>query len=101
MLRIELTRDHPRDAGFEQRVDAGRRRAVVRARLERHVHRGAARLLAGSVERDDLGVRPALALVPALADDLVSGDHDGAHDRVRMCRPAPALGELERALQEP
>ena len=99
--RIALTRDHARDAGLEQRVDARRRRAVVRARLEGHVHRGAARLLARGFERDDLRVRPALALVPALADDLVSGDHDGADDRVRMGRPAPALGELERSLQEP
>ena len=44
--------------------------AVVRARLERHVERRAARPLARRLERDDLGVRPARALVPALPHDL-------------------------------
>ena len=59
-----------RDPGRDDRVRARRRAPVVRARLERDVERRAARALAGRLERDDLGVRAALALVPALADDL-------------------------------
>ncbi len=100
-VRVELPRDDASDAGCEERVDARRRRAVVRAGLERDVHRRAACLLSRRLERDDLGMRLALALVPALADDLVPGDDDGPDDRVRMGRPATALGELECAFEEP
>ena len=42
------------------------------------------------------GVRTALALVPALADDLAVADDDGADDGIRMCCAAPSLGQLER-----
>jgi hypothetical protein len=90
-----------RDTGSEQRVDTGRRRPVVRARLERHVDGRAAGARAGRVQCDDLRVRPALALVPALSDDLVAGDTTCAHDRIGMRRAASMLGELERPLQEP
>ena len=47
----------------------------------------------------DLGVRLARALVPALADHLAVADEDGTDDGVRMRRSAPALGQLERALE--
>ena len=57
-IRVALPRDDASDAGREERVDARRRRAVVRAGLEGDVHRRAARLLPCGVERDDLGVRP-------------------------------------------
>ena len=72
-------------------------RGARTARASRTASRRArvARLL----ERDDLGVRPARALVPALADDLAVADDDGADDRVRVRRAAAALGELERALE--
>ena len=43
---IALTNDNARHPGCEERVDAGGRRAVMGARLEGHVHGGAARLLA-------------------------------------------------------
>ena len=71
----------------------------MRARLEGHVERRALRRVAGRVERHDLGVRAALPLVPALADDLAVPDDDRADDRVRVRRPPPALRELERALE--
>src|SRR5207247_5741321 len=48
-----------------------------------------------------LGVRAPFALVPALADDLAVADDDGADDRVRVRRPASALRELDRPLEEP
>ena len=69
------------------------------ARLQGHVHGRAPRRLACRLERDHLGVRPALPLVPPLADDLAVAHDDRADDRVRMRRAAPALGELERPLQ--
>jgi hypothetical protein len=71
-VRVELAGDHAFDARRKERVDARWRGAMVRARLERHVDRGTARALTGDRERDDLGVRTALPLVPALADDLVA-----------------------------
>lgn len=44
-LRIGIGdgRDHPRDARSDDRVGAGRRLAVMGARLQRHIKRGAAR----------------------------------------------------------
>src|SRR5581483_7401609 len=60
-LRVRVVRavDDALDAGGEDRVDAGRRRPVVVAGLERHVERRAARPLAGLVEDDALRVPPA------------------------------------------
>ena len=72
---------------------------MVRAGLERHVERGAASRFSRRLERNGLGVRPASALVPALADDLAVAHDDRADDRVRMRRSPPALGELERPLE--
>ena len=72
---------------------------MVRAGLERDVERRAAGALARRGERDDLRVRPARPLVPALAHDLAVAHDDGADERVRVRRAASALGELERALE--
>ena len=67
------------------------------AGLERHVERGAPRVLSGGLERHDLGVRPAGPLVPALPHDVAVADEHRADDGVRR-RPAPAaLRQLERA----
>src|SRR5262249_31504026 len=99
-MRIELTGDDTRDPGLEQRLDARRRRSAVPAGLERDVDPGAASARPGCLERDDLGVRAALPLVPALADDLVAGDDHRADDRIRMRRAAAVLRELDGALQE-
>ena len=91
--------DHARDAGLEDRVRARRRLAVVAARLERDVHRRAARVgvAAGRGERLALGVRPAVGGVEALAEHLAVADDDGADHRIGRHAPAPALGELDRA----
>src|SRR5262249_13347955 len=72
---------------------------VVGARLHRHVERRAARALACGIQRDDLAVRTALALVPTLGDDLAVAHDDRADDGIRMCRAAPSLGELKRAFE--
>ena len=49
--------DDPRDAAGDDGVDAGRSRAMMRAGLQRHVKRRAARGFAGGGEGDRLGVR--------------------------------------------
>ncbi len=71
---------------------------MVCARLHRHVEGGTAGAFACCAEGDDLGVRPAGVLVPALPHDLAVAYDHGADDRVRMRRPAAALGKLQRAL---
>ena len=70
-LRIDVLqrRHHAGDPGLDDGVDARRRLAVMRARLERHVERCALRGLAGALERLGLGVRPSAGLGPAAADD--------------------------------
>ena len=95
-VRVTGAGDDFRHARRDERVGARRRRAVVGTRLHRHVQRRAARAPARRLQRDDLGVRAALPLVPALADDLAVAHEHGADDRIRMCRAAPSLGELER-----
>ena len=60
--------NHARDARRDKRVGARRRAAVMAARLERHIDRGAGGLRAGGAQRRDFRVRLAGALVPALAD---------------------------------
>src|SRR5262245_27760648 len=95
-----LRSDHDlRDSRGEDRLDARRRRAMVVARLERHVERRAPRSLPGSRERDHIRVGPAPSLMPALADDLTVAGDDRSDDRVRMRRPAPALRELDGPLE--
>ena len=64
--------DDARDAGREDRVRARRRLAVMAARLHRDVQRRARQLAPAAAafgDRVDLGVRPAVLLVPALAED--------------------------------
>ena len=101
-LRIGILqrRHHARDAGADDGVGAGRRLAVMRARLERHVERGAARGLAGALERLGLGMRPAAGLRPAAAeDDAVLDDHR-ADRRIGPGAAEPAPAERERKLHE-
>ena len=100
VLRLDLSSNHTSDARFDESVCTRRSGAVVRAGLERDVDGGAASSLAGCLEGHDLGVRTALALVPAFADHVVAHDDDRAHDRVRVRRAPPSLCELDRTLQE-
>ena len=62
--------DHARHARLHQRVGAGRRAALMRARLQRDVERRAARLLAGLFERENLGVLGLRVGVEPAADYL-------------------------------
>ena len=63
-VRVARAEDDALDTGGEDRLGARRRRAVMRARLERHVQRRVARPLAGRRERDDLGVATAMPPSP-------------------------------------
>ena len=60
-IGIDQRGDHPRDAGRDDGVGAGRRLAVMRAGLERHVERRAARGGAGAAQRLGLGMGPPAA----------------------------------------
>ena len=88
--------DDTRHAGIEQRVGAGRRAAVVRARFERDVGGRAQSALPRLTKRLDLGVGPARRLGRALADDLAVAHEDAPDPGVRR-RPAAGAGrERER-----
>ena len=85
--------------GLEDRLRAGRLAALMRAGLERHVHRRPRGILSAApavLERRPLGVNATELGVEALADHLSVADDDGADQRVRADPPAPALGELQR-----
>ena len=76
--------------------------ALVRAGLERHVHRRPGGVLAARaavLERRPLGVQAAELGVEALADHLAVAHDDGADQRVGADLPPPILGQLQRALQ--
>ena len=70
--------------------------AVVAARLQRDVQRRAAQVgVAAGGDRVDLGVRAAVLVVPALAEDLAVPDDDRADHRVGAHAAQPPLGELD------
>src|SRR5436309_3362322 len=77
------------DASRDDGVNAWRRSAVVAARLQRHEKRGTGSRRTGLAEGNDLGVRLAGRLRPALTDDRAGLDDDGPHGRVGA---APADG---------
>ena len=89
--------DHARDARGDQRIGARTGAAGMRAGFQGDVGGGATRAFASRLEREHLGVRPALALVEAFADDFaIAGDHAADH-RVRPRGVGAAFGEPQRA----
>ena len=100
---VDHRADDTADAGLDQRARAGGRAAVMRARLERDIGRGAAQRLgamppARMLERDRLGVRPAAWRGRAPADDPSVLDDYRADCGVRPGAPEAAPGEGEGAL---
>src|SRR5207253_5601553 len=79
-LRIGIAHrgDDAPDPGRPNRVGAWRCLAVMRARLEGHDERGPARLVAGSVQRGELGVGAAEFGVPPFRDGLVAAQYHRA-----------------------
>src|ERR1700694_5695565 len=88
--------DHARDAGGDDGLSAGRRLADMRARLQRHIERGAARGLTGPRERLRLGMGPATRVGPAAADNDAVLDHDRADGRIGPGAALPAPAERQR-----
>jgi hypothetical protein len=78
------------DASGQDGIGAGRRFAVVTARLQGDIKRGTPGGLTGGVERMNLGVRSTVTLVPALADAGIPLDDDGADHGVGLDCTAPA-----------
>ena len=93
-------RHHAGDAGGDDGIGAGRRLAGMRTRLQRHIERGAARGLAGALERLRLGMRPAPGLGPATADNDAVLDHDRADGGIGPGAALPAPPERQCQLHE-
>ncbi len=95
-LGIEGGDDDPGDAGCDQRVGAGRRAAVVAARLEADVGRGAGGIAGRLCSAATSAWSPPRSDVPALAQHPPVAHDDAAHHRVWRCSRAAALRQLER-----
>src|SRR6516162_812465 len=91
---------HPRNPGGNDRVDARRRLAEMRARLERHIERGALRLTISAVQRHRLCMRTTARLGPAPPDNDAVLDHDRADGRVRPGAAESAPAERESKLHK-
>src|ERR1700687_2711048 len=89
-IRILDRRHHARDAGGDDGVGAGRRLADMRAGLQRHVERGAARGLAGALERLGLRAEAPAGLRPYATYDVAVLDNDSADGGIRPGPPLPA-----------
>ena len=87
-------------AGADDGVGARRRHAVVRARLERHVHGGAARTRPGAGDGLGLGVRAPTRRRPAARDDLAgrSSAMTAPTDGLGAVRPSSAHRHAQRDL---
>ena len=94
---IRHRRDDSRHAGLYQGLGARPGPAMVRARFEVGIDRGAARGVAGLLEREDFRVPNAVVGVRAFADDLPVLDDDGAYHDAGAGEPAALLREFKRA----
>ena len=79
-------RHHPRHAGMAQAVGTGRSVAMVAARFQRDVSRGATGQLARRTQGVDFGVGFTRAHVPAFADNLSVTHYHATDSRVGMGR---------------
>src|SRR6185369_11547487 len=71
-----------RYAGLDQRIDAGRRAALVRAGLQVEIECGTSRLLAGLREGDNFGVVETGVGVEAAAYDFAIAHQDRSYQRI-------------------
>ena len=84
-------------SGGDQCFIAGRCAAVVMTGFESDVGGGAMRTLTSRLQGDDLGVRPAGARMPALANDLAVAHDDTTDTRMRRGRAQTACSQREGA----
>jgi hypothetical protein len=98
--RVAHRHHHAGHAGLDERQHARRRAAMVGAGFQRHVHRGAARIVAagaGVAQGHDLGMRVAGGLRVAAADDPpVRAVDDAAHARVGVGQADAVVGQRQR-----
>src|SRR6185437_10137325 len=88
------------DPRLHDRIVARRRLALMTARLERDVQSRTGEVdRSACLDRVDLGVWPAEALVPAFAKHLAVAGHHGADNRVGLHVVSPLLGELDSSLE--
>src|SRR6266850_3236773 len=101
-LRIGIPdrRHNASNSSGNDSVGAGRRLADMRARLQRYIERGAARGLAGLLQRLGLGVGTAAGLGPAAADNDAIFHHDRADGGIGPGAPLPAAPERQCELHE-
>ena len=99
-IRILDRRCDARDARRDDGIGAGRRLAEMRARLQRHVERGAAGGFARAHKRLRLGMGTAAWLGPAATDDDAVLDHDRADGGIWPGAALPAPAERQRKLHE-
>jgi hypothetical protein len=96
-IRIPRADDDASDAGVEDRLRAWRGRTRVIARLEGHVERGSAHVVAARgrvAKRFDFGMRLAAHPVKSLAERRRTERENGADRRVRRRASAPAFREF-------
>src|SRR5258707_1444796 len=86
-------RYHPGNAGGDDGLSAGRRLADMRARLQRHIERGAAGGFAGAIERLRFGVGAAAGLGPATTHNDAVLAHDRADGGIGPGTALPAPSE--------
>jgi hypothetical protein len=96
-VRVAHTDEDARHTCGDERVGARRSLAVVRAGFEGDVDVGAAGGIAGSDQREDLGVWLSRLGVIALPHDLAIAHDHAADDGVGPRRPAPSHSERQRA----
>ena len=90
---VSSSNHNPRDPRLENRLSARSSLSEVVARLERYVHGRPASAIAGSLERNDFGVRLSITcVVPFPDNDTVANDNSADH-RVRRCLTPALLGE--------
>src|SRR6202034_4953964 len=100
LVLIVGAHDHALNTGAQDRIGARRRVALVTAGLQRYVQGRAGEIdRSTGFDRGDLGVRPAVALVPTFAEDLPVARHDRADARVGLDLARPLLGQLDCACE--
>jgi len=98
---IALGYDHARNARLDHRVGTRRGLPLMATGLQRDVHRGPGRPIAGQFQGVDLGMGCAEAPMPPLADNLgPAGDHTTDH-RIRLDRSASPGGQFQGSSHVP
>src|SRR5260370_22958664 len=95
-IRIFHGRDDAGDSGIYQCVGAGRRTAMMRARLQRDIESGVTSAFARLIQRKNLGMLSVGVSVKPAPHHLPAFDQHGAHGRVWAGATYSAPSQLER-----